>query len=94
VYVDDDGRPGWLNSAPRRSAALDHLEAAYRNGDTATPDRHLVGQMSTFVIDARTGTPRAAPGAHDDLVVADAIAWHVVCRPETYRTPGATPSPV
>lgn len=90
VFHDIDERPGWLNTGPRRTTALDNVEMAHRcpeKSGYSTPDRALVGQQSTFVIDKR-GKPTAAPGAHDDLVLADAICWDVVLKPEALR--GAT----
>ena len=36
--------------------------------------------MRTFIVN-KHGKPEAQAGAHDDLVMAAAIGWHVVCLP-------------
>ncbi|WP_438028998.1 hypothetical protein [Sorangium sp. So ce233] len=87
IYHDRDERPGWITTSVSRTTALDALEAEHRKNDPihyATPDRALVGQQSTFVI-GKNGKPEHAPGAHDDLVLADAICWDVVCKPDAFR---------
>jgi hypothetical protein len=87
IYHGLDERPGWVTSQVTRTSALDVLEAEHRKNNPAhyaTPDRALVGQQSTFVID-KNGKATAAPGAHDDLVMADAICWDVLCKPDAFR---------
>lgn len=80
VYEAHDGRPGWLTTAITRSAALDALEAAHRDGEWSTPDRMVLSEMLTFVI-SKDGKPQAGPGAHDDLVMASAIGHAVLSSP-------------
>ena len=89
VFCDDDGREGWVNSGPRRTAALDVVEAEHRKGPPyySTPDSALVGQQSTFVV-SKKGKAEASPGAHDDLVLADAITWNVLNRARPPRGMG------
>lgn len=89
VYRDDDDRVGWVNSGPRRTAALDLLEAEHRKGPPyySTPDRALVGQQSTFVVNKR-GKAEHSTGAHDDLVLADTITWDVLNKPMPARGMG------
>jgi hypothetical protein len=86
VFFDLDGRAGWLNTAPKRTSALDVLEREHRKGPPhySTPDAALVKQQLSFIVDPH-GVARAAQGAHDDLVIADAIAWDVLCRPVIRR---------
>ena len=79
IFVDHDGRPGWINSEATRTPALDNLEEAHRNGYFSTPDAHVCREMRTFVV-TKNGRAEASPGAHDDLVMAAAIGWNVICR--------------
>lgn len=82
VFFDLDGRAGWLNTGPKRTSALDVLEREHRKGPPhySTPDAALVKQQLSFIV-GPDGVARAAQGAHDDLVLADAITWDVLCRP-------------
>ena len=75
-----DGRPGWYSTEVSRSAALDKLEEAHRDGHWWTPDVRVIGEMLTFVV-WRSGKAAASPGAHDDLVLPTAIGWDVLSKP-------------
>jgi hypothetical protein len=79
IYKDRDGKPGWLNVETSRTAALDTLEQAHRVGNFETRDRFLLSEMRTFVVTER-GKAEGAKGAHDDLVMATAIGWDVICQ--------------
>lgn len=85
IFKDRDGQPGWINHEMSRSAALHQLEHDIRGGKFRTLDRAMVGQLLTFVVSA-AGKPEAAKGAHDDLVLAPAIAWELLTKPERHRT--------
>lgn len=76
IYKHADDKLGWPTNAVTRPQILDALEDAHRNGLWASPDRATLEQFRTFIVPA-TGKPEAAPGAHDDLVMAEAIAWAV-----------------
>jgi len=75
VYVDN-GQDGWLTSAVTRPRMIETLSAAL----IAEPGRfcgaRLLNECRTFVrfVDGRSG---ATGGAHDDCVMALAIAWTV-----------------
>jgi hypothetical protein len=88
IFHDTDGKPGWLNSEPRRIAALDALEAAHRTGAWSTRDRTILGEIRTFVV-SKSGKAEAARGAHDDHVLMAAIGWDRV----TKRTAAPAVSP-
>lgn len=92
IYEGHDGKPGWTTSAVTRAAALDAFEDAHRTGQWTTNDRELLGEMLRFVVN-RFGKPEAAAGAHDDLVLATAIAWDVLSSARGYatRTSAGTP---
>lgn len=80
LYRTPDGKPGWYSTDTTRSAALDSLENAHRSGKWSTPDRATLGEMLTFVV-TKLGKAEAATGAHDDLVMAEAILQDVISKP-------------
>jgi len=80
LFHGPDKRPGWYSTEVTRSAALDKLEDAHRNGAWWTPDVRVISEMLTFVV-GKDGKAAATSGAHDDLVMATAIAWDVASRP-------------
>ena len=93
VFVDRDEEHGWRNSETTRAPTLDTFEQAFRmNGGFTTEDRFLLSEMRTFTVNDR-GRAEAAKGAHDDLVMAAAIAWDVLCRP-LQRQSGSADLPV
>lgn len=84
VFRDpDDGEYGWRTTGPSRAMMLDALEIAVRTHGSGyvVHDKRVVDQQSTFMI--RNGKPQATTGAHDDLVMADAISWQLVCMTST-----------
>lgn len=85
VYLGADGRPGWVNTGPARSSALDALHNAHREKHWSSPCRASVAEMLRFVTNAQ-GKAEAARGAHDDLILAHAIGWDVVCKPVVHRS--------
>ena len=84
VHKDHDGKAGWLNNQVSRAAALEALFDAHREGRWSSPDRDSLAEMLRFVVPA-DGKPQAAKGAHDDLVIAHAIAWTIASRPQSNR---------
>lgn len=84
IFHDRDKKPGWLNVEIYRTNALDTLEQAHRAGSFKTPDRFVLGEMRTFIIN-KQGRAEASPGTHDDLVLTAAIGWDVCCRPTQRR---------
>lgn len=85
IFRDRDQQPGWLNHAVSRTPALSQLERDLRAAMFSTPDRAVIGQLMTFVFD-KNGKAVATTGAHDDLVLAMAIAWDLVRKPERTRS--------
>ena len=84
IYRDRDGKPGWHTNESSRAAALDRLDNEIRGGEWSTPDVALTGELLTFIVN-KSGKAVAAPGAHDDLVMASAIAAAVTTRSLNYR---------
>lgn len=91
VYRGKDTRQGWNPTEASRSSALDSLEGAMRKGHWTTPDRRVLAEMLTFVVN-KDGKAEAASGAHDDLVMAAAIGYDVVSKP--FAVVRATKHPV
>ena len=93
VYTGRDNKPGWLTTEITRASALEALESAHRKGEWSTPDREVMAELFTFVVNAKTGKAEASSGEHDDLVVMMAIAHDVLtsARPANLaKTPPAT----
>jgi hypothetical protein len=70
------GQDGWLTSAVSRPAMIENLAAALVEEPMLFRSPRLLNECRTFVryADGNTG---AAPGTHDDCVMALAIAWAV-----------------
>jgi hypothetical protein len=84
LYADRDKRAGWNNGEPSRAAALAALQEAHFAKHWKSPEKESLAEMLKFIVLAN-GRAEAAPGAHDDLVLAHAIGWDVVCRPQVDR---------
>jgi hypothetical protein len=67
---------GWLTSAVSRPAMIENLAVALINEPGLFRSSGLLKECRTFVRDAE-GNTGAAPGTHDDCVMAMAIAWAV-----------------
>lgn len=80
IFEDVDEKPGWLTGTASRAHALDTLEEAHRSKHFTTGDEFVLSEMRDFVI-GPTGKAEARKGKHDDLVLATAICWDVICRP-------------
>ena len=85
LYIHDDDRPGWPTTPKTRPIMLDDLELEYK-APTAyrINDEAIIGEALTFVIDEK-GRAEATIGAHDDLVLADAIACQMRNRPQVQK---------
>ncbi len=81
LWCDDDERAGWKNTEVSRAAALQALESAHRKGEWSTPDRDSLDEFMLFVV--LKGKAQAGPGAHDDRVIAHAIAYDVLSKVTT-----------
>jgi hypothetical protein len=60
------------NTKPR---LLGNLNAALKSGDLVTYDKDTIQELSSFVRDSKTGRLAAKGNAHDDRVMALALAW-------------------
>jgi phage terminase large subunit len=69
-------RYGFWTSDVTRPLILSKLRRILRIDPQYLYSRRLKGEMRTFKV-ARSGRAQAAPGAHDDVVMAWAIAWHL-----------------
>jgi hypothetical protein len=66
-----------LTDANQRRMVIDGLAAAMRNDELDIPCPHILGQMMKFVRKPN-GRAEAAPGAHDDDVMALAMGWEII----------------
>jgi hypothetical protein len=71
-----DGQLGWLTSAASRPAMIENMAVALTEEPELFRSRRLLEECRTFVRHA-DGTAAAAEGAHDDCVMALAIALAV-----------------
>ncbi|MGE0792472.1 MAG: hypothetical protein AB7S26_42755, partial [Sandaracinaceae bacterium] len=71
IYVGRDKRLGWLTGPVSRANALSALHDAHREQHWSSPERETHQEMLHFIVPA-DGKPQAAPGTHDDLVLAHA----------------------
>jgi hypothetical protein len=72
----EKGWNGWLTSAVSRPAMVERLIAVLMENPELFPSARLWNECRTFVRTA-SGRPEAAPGAHDDCVMALGIALAV-----------------
>ena len=81
---------GFRTNAQTRPVIIGQLVEAMREGIDTVNDRATLEEMLTFVRNEKL-RPEAEPGAHDDCVMALAIAWHI--RPQQRMTlpPEAAP---
>ena len=73
---EENGQPGWLTSRTTRPAMIEHLAVMLADAPELFFSRRLLQECRTFVRHADT-TSGAAGGAHDDCVLAMAIAQMV-----------------
>lgn len=72
----DGGQEGWLTSSISRPAMIENLADALATEPKLFRSRRLLGECRTFVRQPDGGSG-AAPGTHDDCVIAMAIALAV-----------------
>ena len=70
------GQAGWLTTAASKPEMVAQMGAMLRERPQCFLSRRLLGECRTFVADEH-GRAAAAPGAHDDLVMAMAMAQAV-----------------
>lgn len=64
---------GYLTSEVSKPQLISALDRALREMSVIIPDAATLAELRTYVVDAR-GKVNAAPGAHDDCVIAVALA--------------------
>ena len=77
---------GWSTDKITRKTVIDHLAAELIEENLDIPDEDVLREMKTFIINDR-GKPEAAPGHHDDHVLAAAIALYNIDSATTYKLP-------
>lgn len=73
---------GWNTDRATRKTVIDHLARALLDDEIEIYDRGVIKEFKTFVVNDK-GKPEAAPGHHDDHVLAAAIAIYNIdaCSP-------------
>ena len=77
---------GWSTDKVTRKTVIDHMAAELLEENFDIPDPDVLKEMKTFVINDK-GKPEAAPGHHDDHVLAAAIALYNIDSASTYKAP-------
>jgi len=77
---------GWSTDKVTRKTVIDHLAAELIEKNVDIPSIDVLNEMKVFVVNDR-GKPEAAPGHHDDHVLAAAIALYNIERASKYRLP-------
>jgi uncharacterized protein YehS (DUF1456 family) len=77
---------GWSTDKITRKTVIDHLASEIIEENVDIPDPDVLKEFKTFIINDR-GKPEAAPGHHDDHVLAAAIALYNIDSATTYKTP-------
>ena len=77
---------GWSTDKVTRKTVIDHMAAELLEENFDIPDIDVLKEMKTFVISDK-GKPQAAPGHHDDHVLAAAIALYNIDSASTYKSP-------
>tara|TARA_Y100000588_G_scaffold394801_1_gene517383 strand:- start:4274 stop:6025 length:1752 start_codon:yes stop_codon:yes gene_type:complete len=77
---------GWSTDKITRKTVIDHMAAELMEGNFDIPDKDVLHEMKVFVVNDK-GKPEAAPGHHDDHVLAAAIALYNLELASTYRLP-------
>ena len=66
---------GFDTKANTKPFLIENLKSALKSGDVITLDRFTIQEMGSFVRDQKTGRLAAKGNAHDDRVMALALAW-------------------
>ena len=77
---------GWSTDKITRKTIIDHFAAELIEKNVDIPSKDVLDEMKVFVVNDR-GKPEAAPGHHDDHVLAAAIALYNIERASKYRLP-------
>lgn len=82
---------GWTTTAKSRELMIASLQEAVREGTLGIRDAAALAQMQRFV--DNDGRYEAGPGAHDDIVIVQAIAAAVLSRSRKARPVRHEPQP-
>ena len=77
---------GWSTDKITRKTVIDHLAAEIQDRNVDIPDLDVLKELKVFVVTEK-GKPEAAPGHHDDHVLAAAIALYNIEMASTFRMP-------
>ncbi len=76
IWRDSSRQQGWLTTVANRPPTIERFGTLLRQHPALFNSRRLLDQCRTFVR-GRDGRPEAAPGSHDDAIMAIAIAHAV-----------------
>ena len=89
-HIDSSGMVeksfGWSTDKITRKTVIDHLASEIMEGNVDIPDLGVVKELKVFVVNDK-GKPEAAPGHHDDHVLAAAIGLYNMETASKYRIP-------
>lgn len=74
-----------MTDKEERNYIIEGLAAAIRTESIDVYCQHTIREYMTFIINTKRGRAEAARGAHDDDVLADAIAWETLPSATTYQ---------
>lgn len=77
---------GWSTDKITRKTIIDHMAAELIDENFDIPDKGVLKELKTFIVNER-GKPEAAPGHHDDHVLAAAIALYNIDSASKYQLP-------
>ena len=77
---------GWSTDKITRKTVIDHLAAEIQDRNVDIPDLDVIKELKVFVVTEK-GKPEAAPGHHDDHVLATAIGLYNIEMASTFRMP-------
>ena len=77
---------GWQTDRMTRKTVIDHLASEIMERNLDIPDKDIVKELKTFVVNEK-GKPEAAPGHHDDHVLACAIGIYNIDNASAYKAP-------
>ena len=66
---------GFYTGPQTKPRLIENFKSALKSGEFVTQDRELIQELSSFIKDQKTGKMGAKGKAHDDRVMAAALAW-------------------
>lgn len=78
IDKDISDRIGWYTNSGTRPKMLDDFSLSLKQQANRIYDEPTIDELLAFIRNARSGKPEAAAGHHDDLLMAEAIAWQVI----------------